>query len=80
VTAFKTGPGVYSGSLIRTTGPTFGTIPFDSTAVTRTVVGTATFTFTTGNAGTFAYVVNGVSQSKPIERYLFTPPAGTLCQ
>lgn len=80
VTALKVAPGVYTGELIRTTGPAFGTVPFDSTAVTRTVVGNAKFTFANGIAGTFAYVVNGIAQSKPIERFLFAPPAGTLCQ
>jgi hypothetical protein len=80
VTAVKVGAGVYTGDLIRTSGPTFGAVPFDSAAVVRTVVGNATFTFANGNAGTFAYVVNGVAQTKPIARYLFAPPAGTLCQ
>ena len=80
VTAFKVAPGAYSGDLIRTTGPSFSTAPINATAVTRTRVGTATFTFTDGSSGTFAYVVNGVAQTKPIARYLFTPPAGTLCQ
>ena len=32
-----------------------------------------------GNAATFAYVVNGVSQSKAITRQVFRAP-GTLCQ
>jgi serine protease len=80
VTAFEVAPGVYSGDLIRTTGPPFPGVPFDATAVKRTVVGNATFTFANGIAGTFAYVVNGIAQTKQIARYLFAPPAGTLCQ
>jgi len=79
-TAVKQAPGVYSGQLIRTTGPPFGTLPFDSAQVVRTVVGTGTFTFANGNAATFAFDVNGVAQTKAITRYLFAPPAGTLCQ
>ena len=39
----------------------------------------ATFTFADGNHGTFAYTVNGVSQSKPITREVFVSP-GTVCQ
>ena len=78
VTAVNTGPGVYSGTLIRTTGPPFGT--YDASLITRTIVGTATFTFANGLAGTFNYSVNGVQQTKQIARYLFAPPAGTLCQ
>jgi len=80
VTALKVAPGVYSGDLIRTTGPPFATSPFDATTVKRSVVGNATLTFADGSSGTFAYVVNGIAQTKPIARYLFAPPAGTLCQ
>jgi len=80
VTFVKTASGVYGGQLIRTTGPAFGTHPFNSASVTRAVVGTATLAFTTGNAATFNYTVDGVTQSKRIARFLFAPPAGTLCQ
>ena len=79
VTAAKVAPGVYSGQLIRTSGPPFNAMPFDPTQVIRTVVGTVMFTFANGNAATFAYTVGGVSQAKQITRQLFAPPAGTLC-
>ena len=79
-TAPKTAQGVYSGELIRTNGPSFAAMPFDRALVQRTPVGSATFTFANGNAGTFAYTVNGVSQVKSISRLLFAPPAGTLCE
>ncbi len=69
----------YSGQLIRTSGPAFSAVPFDPKRVTRAVAGTATFTFANGNAGTFAYTLNGASQTKAITRYLFAPPAGTRC-
>ena len=78
VTAFNTSAGVYSGDLIRTTGPPFGT--YDASLITRSKVGTATFTFANGLEGTFNYVVNGIQGTKQITRYLFSPPAGTLCQ
>jgi len=42
-------------------------------------VGTATFTFTNGNSGTFNYTVNGVTQTKAITREVFATP-GTVCQ
>ena len=48
-------------------------------SVVGTDVGTATFTFTNGNNATFAYTVNGVSQTKTITREIFRPP-GTMCQ
>src|SRR4029077_960508 len=60
-------------------GPAFNAVPFDPANVTRTVVGTATFTFANGNAATFAYTMGGVSQTKTITRQLFVPPAGTVC-
>jgi hypothetical protein len=79
VTAPKTAPGVYSGTLYRTTGPAFNALPFNPANVVPTAVGSATFTFTDGNNATFAYIVNGVSQQKAITREVFNPP-GTVCQ
>jgi len=79
VTAPKTAAGVYSGTLYRTTGPPFNAVPFDPAKVSGTVVGTATFTFTDGNTGTFAYTVNAVTQTKAITRDVFVAP-GTVCQ
>jgi len=48
-------------------------------SVVGTDVGTATFTFANSNTATFAYTVNGVSQTKTITREIFRPP-GTVCQ
>ena len=79
VTAPKTGPGIYSGSLFRTTGPPFNAVPFDPMKVVGTAVGTASFTFSDGNTASFAYTVNGVAQAKPITREVFRSP-GTVCQ
>lgn len=79
VTAAKTAPRTYAGELIRTSGPAFNATPFSPAAVTRTVVGKATFDFANGNAATFSYIVNGITQSRTITRELFAPPAGTLC-
>jgi len=71
--------GTYSGVLYQTTGPAFDSVPFLPAHVTASAVGTATFTFTDGNTGTFAYNFNGVSRSVPITREVFYPP-GTVCQ
>jgi hypothetical protein len=79
VTAPKTAPGVYSGTLYRTTGPAFSAAPFNPANVMATAMGTATFTFSDGNNATFSYTVNGVSQAKPITREVFQNP-GTVCQ
>jgi hypothetical protein len=69
----------YSGTLYRTGGPAFNAVPFDPTKVAATAVGNATFTFANGNAGTFAYTVDGVAQVKSITRQVFRAP-GTVCQ
>ena len=44
-----------------------------------TQVGTGTLSFSDANNGTFAYTVNGVSQTKAVTREVFTNP-GTVCQ
>lgn len=83
-TAPKTAPRTYAGTLYRLTGPPFNAVPFPSIGspggATGTPVGTATFTFSDGNTGTFAYTVNAEAQTKNITRELFHPLAGTLCQ
>ena len=42
-------------------------------------VGTMTFQFTSGNAGTLNYTVNGISVTKAIQREVFSTPT-TQCQ
>src|SRR5688572_29275297 len=61
----------YSAALYRTTGPAFSLSPWTGNVV-ASEVGSATFTFTDSNNGTFAYVVNGISQSKPITKQAFS--------
>jgi hypothetical protein len=82
VPAPQTGPNTYTGTLYLTNGPAFSSVAFDPTKVSRTAVGTATFTFSDGNNGTFAYNVNlgdGVNKAtKAITRQVFRPP-GTVC-
>ncbi len=84
VLAPQTGPNTYTGTLYLTNGPAFGSAAFDPTKVGRTAVGTATFTFSDGNNGTFAYNVNlgdGVNkanEAKAITRDVFRAP-GTAC-
>ncbi len=74
--------GTFSGTLDRTTGPPFGTVPFGP--VQHQSVGRATFSFSDGNAGTFAYDVDlgdgtpRSSQTKAITRQVFRAP-GTVC-
>ncbi len=78
-TIIKVAPGVYTGTLYRTTGPAFNAVPFLPGNVVLTPVGTLTVSFANGNSATFASSVNGVVQSKPITRQVFRAP-GTACQ
>jgi hypothetical protein len=75
----RTTGNTFSGSLFSTTGPAFNTSPWNPTQVTVTSVGTVTLTFSDANNGTFAYTVNGVSQTKPITRQVYSTPT-TVCQ
>jgi hypothetical protein len=79
VTATRGPTGLYSGDLLRTTGPAFNAVPFSPAAVNATKVGSATFSFVDGKRGNFSYTVNGTSQTKAITREVFRTP-GTLCQ
>jgi hypothetical protein len=72
--ASLTATGTYTGTLVQTTGPPFNSVPFDPTQVIGTVVGTGTLSFTDLNTGTFAYTVNGVTQTKSIIRQIFDQP------
>jgi hypothetical protein len=79
VTAPKTAPGVYTGTLYRTFGPEGPPNPYNPADVNVTAVGRATFTFRDGNSGVFNYTVNGTAQAKTITREVFQSP-GTVCQ
>jgi hypothetical protein len=85
VTANNTAPGTYSGNQVfRLSGPPFNSVPFPAQGTpggaAGTNVGTAKFTFSDGNTGTFMYTVNGITQTKNITRELFNPPSATVCQ
>lgn len=67
----KTATGQYSGTLYRTSGPPFDAQPWR--AAENTSVGTMSFNFTNGNAGTLTYTFNGVTVTKSIERFVFAP-------
>jgi len=83
VSAPKTAPRTYSGTLFQLTGPPFNAVPFPPLGspggANGTSVGTATFTFSDGNSASFAYTVKGTPQTKAITREVFQPP-GTVCQ
>jgi serine protease len=83
VSAPMTTANTFVGALYRTSGPAFSAVPFNPGLVQRTAVGTATFNFSDGNTGTFAYQLhdgaNIGAQTKAITRLVFRAP-GTVCQ
>jgi hypothetical protein len=70
MTANKSGSD-YIGTLYQTNGPVFSAVPFNPQAVTRTAVGAGKLSFSDSNNGSFAYSLNGVSQTKAITRQVF---------
>jgi hypothetical protein len=75
----KTSNGNYTGTLYRTTGPAFDTAKWNAASVSTVAVGTVNLAFSDANNGVFSYTVNGVSQSKPITREVYSSPA-TVCR
>jgi hypothetical protein len=73
MTAERSGASTFTGTLYRTTGPAYSAIPFDPTQVQRLPVGGGTLTFLDGNNGSFAYTVNGITQTKSLTRQIFGP-------
>ena len=73
MTAPKTSPNGYSGTLYQTRGPPFNAQPFSPANVTSTPVGSGTLSFSDANNGMFDYTVNGVHQTKAITRQVFGP-------
>jgi len=78
-TAPKIALGAYAGTLYRTTGPPFNAVSFDPARVVATAVGRVSLGFADGQTGTFAYTVNGITQTKAITREILVAP-GTVCQ
>jgi hypothetical protein len=83
-TASKTATNTYNApQLFKLSGPAFNAVPFlplgAAGGPTGASVGTATFVFSNGNAASFTYTVNGVTQTKAITREVFNG-TGTVCQ
>jgi hypothetical protein len=58
----------WSGDLYATTGPWFGTVPFDPTKVVLTKVGTMTLNAEQLDVTALSYTVNGVTVNKSVVR------------
>jgi hypothetical protein len=75
----RVGDNSYAGTLYRTRGPAFNSVPLESTKVAVSAVGSASFSFSDANNGVFRYTVNGVPGAKAITRQVFsTPPTCAL--
>jgi hypothetical protein len=64
----NTGGFNWSGAIIATTGPWFGTVPFNPATVTIASVGTMTWSAQTTDAGTLTYNVGGIGVTKNLVR------------
>src|SRR6202162_5775153 len=58
----------WTGDLMQTSGPWFGTTPFNPAAVGVSRVGSMTFSATSDKTGILSYSVNGVAGSKDMWR------------
>jgi len=74
----QTGASTWTGALYRTQGSSFDGA-WDANKLKATQVGTATFTFSDGNNGTFSATVDGATISKPITRQIYATPT-TVCR
>ena len=67
-TLLNVGGLTWTGDLYVTSGPWFGTVPFDPMLVDRRIVGTMTWTSMTVDTGRLDYSVDGVGVSKDLTR------------
>ena len=74
----RTTGNTYTGPLFRTTGPAFNANPWNPAGVVVTPAGTATFAFTSADAGSFTYTLNNITQTKAITTQRFSTP--TYCR
>ena len=70
------GSTTWNGPLDQTTGSYYGGT-WNNASVAHNVVGNMSVTFSDANTGTLTYSVNGVSQSKPISRFVYSTPKTT---
>ena len=72
--AQKTAPGVYSGAVRQAQGSPLNVVPYDPARFATAQVGTGTLSFTDAGNGTFSYTVKGVTEAKPITRFIYATP------
>lgn len=73
--------GRYTGELYRPqSGTPFAQIAGPATSFPIPTVGSATLSFSNGERGSFSYTLDGVSQQKAIERFVYAGPTQSVCQ
>ncbi len=70
--AARTANRTYAGAVLQARGSPVNLIPFDASRFSASGVGTGTITFTDDNTGTFSYTVKGVTETKPIIRFVYS--------
>ncbi|QJR11377.1 hypothetical protein DSM104443_02452 [Usitatibacter rugosus] len=64
----------FAGKIYRARGNPFNTLPWNTGSIQVTEVGQVTLSFSDADHGTFAYTLDGVSQTKAITRQEFASP------
>ena len=73
--------GRYSGALNRPqSGTPFAQISGPATSFPVPTVGSATLSFSNGERGSFSYTLDGITQQKSIERFVYAGPTQSVCQ
>ena len=71
----RVAPNSYFGNIYQTRSSPFSA--YDGSQFTATQVGTATLSFSDANNGTFTYTVNGITETKPITKFIYGSPVPT---
>ena len=61
----------YTGTAYRANGVPWVGVPFNAAGVNLSPVGSFTFDFQDPSHATFTYTIDGVTQSKPVQRFIF---------
>ena len=67
-----------SGDMLRFRGGTAPTMPWNGSGLNSTKVGTMTLTFSSNDAGTMSYTIDGLGSTRQITRQIFGPPAPVI--
>jgi len=74
MSAARSGPSDYTGTIYQTRGPAI-TAPFDAAQVAVSAVGAGTLSFADSGEGAFSFIVDGAPAAMPITRRTVAPPA-----